>query len=492
MQDKPENSHWTDFIKKAKKYTAIFLGIGTLFFAGCRRQQQTNAPTNDTHLTKAVQSVNTPISNAVLEEKINFVINNMLELNTTNLKQFDLKQLQLAKKINSSAKKEAIRQNFLKYISVPEGKKLLSSLDVTKVLFIDTGDLHSGDGKTVGFCSGDKNKQALVMDFEGIKNLPIFHHEGTHAWQKQVDACTKNGKLAELEAYLNQVKFTDQALQQGILTTNDLSGLNQELFFNYQKYNRDDIQFTLYYLHPWLTWEKNYWSQFLLSDQNTEKELSQYAQQLGLSKKNISSFVQKLTDDHNLKQVSYHIDDQGKESTITKLGDSWGAKTKTQTGVRDGTLITVQYQKGWLFGPDNSELKTWKKIKEHYEKGDHIQEIIIDPGTDKVTEETVIDGKTKTHFIYSEFGCKATRNFVDENNNPCTIIYDDTGILFNKVIQKFVNGKLVKETKTSSETGLTETKELKNGKWSTSLRHRLQEATEQSQPMLEHTQKKSR
>ena len=169
----------------------------------------------------------------------------------------------------------------------------------------------------------------------------------------------------------------------------------------------------------------------------------------------------------------------------------------TKTGVRDGTLITFQYQKGWRFGPDNSGSQTWQKIKERYEKGDHTQEIIIDPVTGEVTEETVINGKTKTHTIWgSGFGAtKTTIDFLDKNNNKCRTIINSMNPDFNgQIVQEFVNGKLVKETKTSSTTGLTETRELKNGKWSTSqpLRHRLQKASEQSQPIPGHTPKKSR
>ena len=469
MQDETKKSRFSNFVKRAKKYAVISLGIGSLLFGGGRDQQQTDTDINNVRM---VQSVTMPLS-----EKINFIVDNMSETDATSIPSDIVEQSKWkpsVSKIKSQSKKDSIRQNLLKYISLPEGERLFSSLDVTKIQFVDMPNLKGS--KVGGLCVG-KNK--IFADFDAVENLPTVHHELTHVLQGQTNSYTNDGELSELEAHLNEIKFTHQAVQQGLLSSEKLSEYNQIRLFNYQRYNCDDAQFTLHYLHPSLTWEKVYRMQFLLlSGQNTEKQFFQYAQQLGLSGEKAGQFVQELSSS-KLEYIAYKLDKQGNETVTQKEGDSFSPETMILTGMRDGTLITFQYTR--LSDSSHPSSEKWQKIKERYEKGNHISETLYDlDGC--ITEETEIKGNHKKHTTFgTDMGAMIeTIDFVDENGNQCQTISNNMHPNFQGlIVQNFVNGNLIKETKTSLD-GTTEIKELKDGKWVTSsqaLQQRLQKAS---------------
>ena len=432
---------------------------------------------------KIVQSVNTTISDEALNKKINSIVDNMLECNETSIPKSASQRVKwnpTTSKINSQTKKDSIRQNLLKYISTAEGRKLLASLEVSKIQFVDMPNLYGSGQK--GTILGLWGNGRLFSDFDNFENLSVVHHELTHALQKQTNSCTKSGKLCELEAHLNETKFIYQAIQQGILKPENLNKDSQNILLNYQKYGCDDAQFTLNYLNPLLVWSSGYREQFLLlSNQNTQKQLSQYARQLGLSGEKADSFIQGLINNDLVKQVSYKVDDKGNETKIEKIGDFWGPTTMTQIGRREGTLITFQYQ----HVSDGSKNGSWQKTKERYEKGNHITETLFDlDGCE--TEIIEIKGNTQKHTVFgTKMGARIeTIGFVDENGNQCQTIINNMDPNFKgEIVQNFVNEQLVKESKTSLD-GTTETKELKDGKWvstSQSLRQRLKEASNQPQ-----------
>ena len=375
MQDEKKESRFSNFVKRAKKYAVISLGIGSLLFGGGKDQQQTDTDINN---VKMVQSVTMPLS-----EKINFIVDNMLESNEVlSHSKID----KSASKINSQAKKDLIRQNLLKYTSVPDGEKLLSALDVTKIQFVDVIDQMKLGSPLAGLYQGGEIKR-LSMDFEDIQNLPLFHHELTHALQDQTNSYTKDGELAELEAHLNETKFTEKALQQGIINLDDFSEYKLKVS-NYQKYNYDDAQFTLHYLHPNITW--NYQNQLLGNKPATNEQLYQYAQHLGLSGQKAQQFVQKLSDSFNVERIEYSHEN-GREYKVRTLGDEMFERTKIKTTTISGVLVTTQYER-----PEGAVSGSWKEVRARYEKGKQSKEFFYDMKGNLIKEtKTSLDGTTE-------------------------------------------------------------------------------------------------
>ena len=368
-------------VKTLKKFILMGLGAATLLWGGNKEKDQVSDSPGTSSIVQTAEAHKIKMDVA---QKIDYMVEYLQETNgPPGYRGADWR----SHEVTSQEKKDRIRQNLKTYATIPLGRKLLSKLDVTKVVLRDTLKSSSGpQGQRTGIF-----KSFIETDFENPNELSTIHHELTHALQHQQASVTAKEKLNEIDAFLNQAKFLKQAASMGILTEN---ADDSALLYNYQKYNGNDVEYVEKFLYPEILWMSDTYNKMFKDnspDSATEADFKSYAQLLGADDKSAEIFAKTLTQ-NSVEKIEYESSSNGGETKITRKGnmdsvnenlieyfDINGDKIETQKIVYDsqGNYISER------FNSNGIKIETIKKSKDA--NGNHVK--IVEKGND--SEKTI-------------------------------------------------------------------------------------------------------
>lgn len=305
-------------INKLKKYALIGLGGITLLFGkgDLKKQDQGSPETAATAQTMKIHDAEMSVF-----QKIDYIIENMLEKDVDPSTRIDFSTDTSIQKINDSEKKDKIRQNLMTYASVPLGYELLSKLDVTKISFLDT--LNPSNPIEGAFYPKSKT---MIMDFENLNMLPEMHHELTHALQRQLGSITLKNRLNEIDAFLNQVRYIQQANSMGI----PMRQRHQNMLYDYQKYGGKDTKYIEKSLYPELFYSYDMFRDSKDPAAASESDFRLYAQMLGADESEVESFAKALTQTP-IEEIKYKLDQDQEVKTTIQHRDPDGPPSYKET-----------------------------------------------------------------------------------------------------------------------------------------------------------------
>ena len=174
-------------------------------------------------------------------------------------------------------------------------------------------DTLSAIGPVEGAYYSESNPK-LLFDFENLDILPELHHELTHALQYQQGSITSKHQLNEIDAFLNQAKYIQQAKDIGV----PMRQRNIDTLYDYQKYN-DDIGYIEKSLYPQLyhDYDHIFQSDTPIENIASKDDFKAYALSLGTNEAEAEAFAQTLTQKPE-EEIKYKLDHDNEEVKITR------------------------------------------------------------------------------------------------------------------------------------------------------------------------------